>query len=124
MTKEYLYEFNSILIVVVLFVLILLAQEAGYQIGRHHLRYTDKDVKTQTSTIQAGTLGLLALILGFAFNISLQSFNNRSMAVINEANAIGTALMRTHLLPAPYDLLTHQHLQTCGWPSVTPTMPW
>lgn len=111
MTKEYLYEHNSILIVAVLFVLILLAQEAGYRLGRHHQRKTDKDVKAQTSTIQAGTLGLLALILGFAFNISLQSYNNRSKAVINEANAIGTALMRTHLLPSPYDSLARSQLQ-------------
>jgi uncharacterized membrane protein len=109
--EEYLYEQNSILIVAVLFVLILLAQEAGYQIGRHHQRKTDKDVKAQTNTIQAGTLGLLALILGFAFNLSLQTYNNRSEAVINEANAIGTALMRTHLLPTPYDSLTHLQLQ-------------
>ena len=111
MAKEYLYGQNSILIVVVLFVLILLAQEAGYRLGRHHQRETDKDVKAQTSTIQAGTLGLLALILSFAFNLSLQSYNNRSKAVINEANAIGTALMRTHLLPSPYNTLTHKLLQ-------------
>ena len=110
MTKEYLYEYNSVLIVSVLFVLILLSQEAGYRIGRHHQRKTDKDVKAQTSTIQASTLGLLALILGFAFNISLQSYNSRSKSVINEANAIGTALMRTHLLPSPYDSLTHGQL--------------
>lgn len=111
MTKEYLYGHNSILIVAVLFVLIMLAQETGYRIGRHHQRRTDKDVKAQTNTIQAGTLGLLALILGFAFNISLQSYNNRSKSVINEANAIGTALMRTHLLPAPFDSLTRTQLQ-------------
>ncbi|NEM99146.1 bestrophin-like domain [Pontibacter burrus] len=111
MTKEYLYEYNSILIVVILFVLILLAQEAGYRLGRHHQRKTDKDVKAQTNTIQAGTLGLLALILGFAFSMSLQTYNNRSEAVINEANAIATALMRTHLLPSPYDSLTRSQLQ-------------
>jgi hypothetical protein len=111
MTKEYLYGYNSILIVAVLFVFIQLAQEVGYRIGRHHQRNTDKDVKAQTNTIQAGTLGLLALILGFAFNMSVQSYNNRSKAVINEANAIGTALMRTHLLPTPFDSLTHLQLQ-------------
>lgn len=111
MAKEYLYEHNSILIVAVLFVLILLAQEAGYRIGRHQQRKTDKDVKAQTNTLQAGTLGLLALILGFAFSMALQTYYNRSKAVINEANAIGTALMRTHLLPTPHDSLTHVLLQ-------------
>jgi cellobiose-specific phosphotransferase system component IIC len=111
MAKDFLYAHNSILIVAVLFVLIMLAQEAGYRIGRHHQRKSDKDVKSQTSTIQAGTLGLLALILGFAFSMSLQTYNSRTEAVVNEASAIRTALMRTHLLPAPYDSLTHVQLQ-------------
>ncbi|PVY39706.1 bestrophin-like domain [Pontibacter virosus] len=111
MATEIMYDHNSILIVAVLFVLILAAQEAGYRLGHHYQRKTDKDVKAQTNTIQAGTLGLLALILGFTFNMALQRYNNRSEAVINEANAIGTALMRTHLLPAPYDSISHGLLQ-------------
>ncbi|MBB6610624.1 hypothetical protein H7F15_06220 [Pontibacter sp. Tf4] len=106
-----MYAHNSILIVAILFVLIMAAQEAGYRIGRHHQRKSDKDVKAQTSTIQAGTLGLLALILGFAFSMSLQTYNSRTEAVIREANAISTALMRTHLLPAPYSSLTRHQLQ-------------
>lgn len=111
MATEIMYDHNSILIVAVLFVLILAAQEAGYRIGHRYQRKTDTDLKAQTSTIQAGTLGLLALILGFTFNMALQRYNNRSEAVINEANAIGTALMRTHLLPAPYDSISHVLLQ-------------
>ena len=39
-----MYEHNSILIVAILFVLILLAQEAGYRIGRHH--HSAKPTKT------------------------------------------------------------------------------
>ncbi|WP_157578865.1 bestrophin-like domain [Pontibacter roseus] len=111
MTTEIMYDHNSILIVAVLFVLILVAVEAGFRIGRHQQRNTDEDVKVQTNTIQAGTLGLLALILGFTFNMSLQRYDSRSEAVINEANAIGTTLMRTHLLPAPHDSISHMLLQ-------------
>ncbi|MBX0334238.1 hypothetical protein K3G39_13425 [Pontibacter sp. HSC-14F20] len=106
-----MYDHNSILIVAVLFVLILVAQEIGYRIGHRYQRKTDKDVKTQTNTIQAGTLGLLALILGFTFNMGLHRYDSRSEAVINEANAIGTALVRTHLLPTPYDSLSQALLQ-------------
>ncbi|WP_299761647.1 hypothetical protein [uncultured Pontibacter sp.] len=111
MATEIMYDYNSILIVAVLFVLILAAGEAGYQVGKHYQRKTDQDVKAQTNTIQAGTLGLLALILGFTFNMALQRYNSRSEAVIKEANAIGTTLMRTHLLPAPYDSVTQNLLQ-------------
>ena len=105
-----MYNQNSILLVAILFVLIVLANEAGYRLGEHYQRKSDIDVKNQTNTIQAGTLGLLALILGFTFNIALQRYNDRSEAVIHEANAIGTALLRTDLLPQPYDSITHAML--------------
>ena len=110
-TKEYLYDQNSFLVVSILFLLILLANEAGYRLGHNYQARTDSDVKAHTNTIQAGALGLLALILGFTFNMALQRYNNRSQAVIEEANAIGTALLRTQLLPEPYDTITHKLLQ-------------
>ena len=44
-------------------------------------------------------LALLALILGFTFSLSLQRFDDRARAVVDEANAIGTTFLRTHLLP-------------------------
>ncbi|MBC5773052.1 hypothetical protein H8S95_03165 [Pontibacter sp. KCTC 32443] len=106
-----MYDQNSILIVAVLFVLILLASEVGYRLGHYYQSRTDTDVKTQTNTIQTGTLGLLALILGFTFNMAVQRFNNRSEAVVIEANTIGTAMLRTNLLPEPYDSLTYDQLQ-------------
>lgn len=98
-----MYEQNSFFVVGVLFALILVAYEAGFRIGRYFQRQTDTEIKQQTGTIQAGVLGLLALLLGFTFNMALQRFDNRSHAVIKEANTIGTALLRTKLLPAPYD---------------------
>jgi hypothetical protein len=110
-TAEIMYDLNSITVVLILFFLILLANEAGYRLGYYFQVRTDKDVKAQTNTIQAGTLGLLALILGFTFNMALQRFNNRSEAVIAEANSIGTTLLRTNLLPEPYDSLTYVQLQ-------------
>ena len=106
-----MYDQNSVLIVVILFVLILLANEVGYRLGHYYQASTDTDVKTHTNTIQAGTLGLLALILGFTFNMALQRYSNRSEAVITEANAIGTTMLRTNLLPEPYDSIAYAELQ-------------
>ncbi len=103
LSKEIMYDQNSILIVSILFGLILLANEAGFRIGRYYQKRSDRDVKSQTNTIQSGILGLLALLLGFTFNMALNRYNNRSQAVIHEANTIGTALLRTELLPTPYD---------------------
>jgi hypothetical protein len=44
-------------------------------------------------------LGLLALIIGFAFAMALSRFEARRVAVLNEANAIGTTALRARLLP-------------------------
>ncbi len=106
-----MYTHNSILIVSLLMAAILLAYEISFRYGRHFQQKTDNEIKTQTNSIQAGILGLLALLLGFTFNMALQRFDNRSYAVIKEANSIGTSILRTKLLPSPYDSLNYSLLQ-------------
>lgn len=94
-----MYALSSLTITFILLCLILLANESGYRLGR---RVIDQDAanKDQTNTIQASMLGLLALLLGFTFTMALQRHDGRSQAVIEEANAIGTAYLRVDLLPA------------------------
>ncbi len=98
-----MYYLNSVLISAVLFILIVLANEAGLKVGEYFEDKSDDDVKSQTTAIQGGIIGLLALILGFTFNMSLQRYDARAAAEIAEANAIGTVLLRTKLLKQPYD---------------------
>ncbi len=94
-----MYSINSVVIAVSLFLLILLANEAAYRIVRRSAATADQGLSSQTNAIQAGVLGLLALLLGFSFNMALQRFDARSTATIEESNAIGTAWLRTTLLP-------------------------
>jgi hypothetical protein len=49
----------------------------------------------------ASILGLLALVLGFTFSLAASRFDARRMAVLEEANAIGTTYLRARLLPDP-----------------------
>ncbi len=100
--QEMLYDHSSILITAVLFVLIMLFNEVGFRIGRFVQDRTDKEVKTLTGSLQASVLGLLALLLGFSFSMAMQRYDSRSQAVIDEANAIGTAMLRIELLPEKY----------------------
>lgn len=100
--QELLYGYSSILIVVFLFIGIILFNEFGFRIGRYVQARTDSEVKSLTGSIQASILGLLALLLGFTFSMSMQRFDNRSMALIDEANAIGTAFLRVQLLPEQF----------------------
>ncbi len=98
--NEFLYGQSSVLIVGGLLLLMLLAMEAGFRRGRQRQRTAADSVRDQVNTALASMLGLLALLLGFTFSLALQRYDDRSQAVVNEANAIGTAWLRVQLLPA------------------------
>ncbi|NJB84971.1 uncharacterized protein YqgC (DUF456 family) [Lewinella marina] len=97
-----MYHLNSLIIVAILFVLIVAADVVGLYLGQRARDKSDNDVKSQTSAIQGGIIGMLALILGFTFNMSIQRYDTRAGAEVEEANAIGTAELRAALLPEPY----------------------
>ena len=94
---SFLYEFPSLAITAVLFVIMVMSNEVGFQIGRYVQNRTDEEIKSLTGAIQASILGLLALLLGFTFSMSMQRYDNRSEALIAEANAIGTESMGSGL---------------------------
>jgi hypothetical protein len=50
----------------------------------------------------AAVLGLLALLLGFTFSLSLTRYDERRALVVQEANAIDVAWLRAQLLDEPY----------------------
>jgi hypothetical protein len=53
-------------------------------------------------SLQGSALALMALILGFTFAAGIGRFDLRNAILLNEANAIGTALLRSEFLPEPY----------------------
>ena len=94
-----MYNQSSILIASVLFVSMLLLIEAGYRLGLAAAPGTSESSRTHINAVQTSLLGILALLLAFTFSLALQRFDSRSAAVVDEANAIGTAYLRTQLLP-------------------------
>ncbi len=102
MAQPFLYNYDSLIITAVLFLLIICLNEMGFRVGRFVQHSTDSEVKTLTGSIQGSILGLLALLLGFTFSMSMQRFDSRSEALIDEANAIGTAGLRVELLPEQF----------------------
>ncbi len=106
MEHELLYRYSSIGIAIALFIAIIIFNELGFRTGRFIQSRSDSEVKALTGSIQGSILGLLALLLGFSFSMSMQRYDNRSLALIDEANAIGTALLRVELLPIEYQAET------------------
>jgi hypothetical protein len=56
-------------------------------------------VREDFGVIQAATLTLLALIVGFTFSMALNRYDQRKNLEEEEANAIGTEYLRASLLP-------------------------
>lgn len=52
--------------------------------------------------VLSAVLGLLALLLGFTFALAVDRYETRRALVLEEANAIGTAYLRTKLLGEPH----------------------
>ncbi len=100
MNGEILYAASERALGLVFFALMLTASEAGFRFGRRRGKQTSEDTKSEISTVEAGILGVLGLLLGFTMSMAVTRFEVRKQLVLEEANAIGTAHLRTQLLPA------------------------
>lgn len=79
------------------------AVEAGFRIGRFgHARRGEEGQKTQVGSIMGASLGLLAFFLAFTFSMAGSDFDARKKLVLEEANAVETAYLRSQLLPEPH----------------------
>ena len=89
---------NGLLFVAVLFTAI----EFGYRIGSRRYRAVGKATKkTGDDVTLASMLALLGLLLAFTYSFSLSRADMRKQAILNEANAIGTAFLRADLAQEP-----------------------
>ena len=82
-----------------------LSSVLGNVFRRRHLRlHPEDDGKTEGdgSFMLSSVVGLLALLIGFTFALAVDRFETRRGLVLEEANAIGTAYLRTQLLEEPH----------------------
>lgn len=98
MSNEIFYAVNQRLLGFLLLFCLLIAAELGFRLGRWIARRTKSDF-SELGVLQGGVLGLLALLLGFTFSMSMTRYERRKNLVIEEANAVGTARLRARTLP-------------------------
>lgn len=97
--EELMYDIDTTVIAAILLGLMLAAMATGYVIGDRKKRNASEEFRSQTTAVQGSLLGLLALLLGFTFSLALSRHDARSSAIVDEANAIGTAWLRIDYLP-------------------------
>jgi hypothetical protein len=92
-----LFYYPRIFFLVSLLVLWLAAQLGTYFRRRRPLKEEERD---DFNVVEAATLTLLGLIVGFSFSMASTRYDQRKNLEEEEANAIGTEYVRAGVLPA------------------------
>jgi hypothetical protein len=85
-----------------LLLILVAGQEIGFRFGRSAGAGRETSAVGPIATVQAGTLGLLGLLLAFSFGGAASRFIERQDLIVEEANAIGTAFLRADMLGEPH----------------------
>jgi hypothetical protein len=101
----------AIVIAVILFLLLILFYLLGYRLRLRKIRKSNENTVEDLGAINGTLLGLLALLLAFTFGMSNSRFDTRRALVIEEANAIGTAILRADILPDSIRTVLRSHLE-------------
>jgi hypothetical protein len=80
---------------------LILVTEAGCWLARRTDINADETYHEQISGIRDSLFVLLSLLIGFTFSMALDRYDQRRQTAIDEANAIGTTLLRARLLAEP-----------------------
>ena len=80
-------------------ILLLIAIELGYRIGKTHPEESRKSKEKITASNVSAILGMLAFILVFTFGIVYSRYDSKKELVRDEANLIRTAWLRSDFLP-------------------------
>jgi len=99
MQSGWFYSQNAVVVVLALVGVMLLASEIGCRIGmRRHAKASDNG-RWHFRSVMASMLGLVALLLGFTFNLAAERYAARRQLVIADADALGTLYTRAGMMP-------------------------
>ncbi len=94
MIHSLLFDLDAVYIVIILFFSMLAAVWIGYKMASKN-----SETSTMGSELLSPLLGLLALLMAFTFGMSNSRYDDRKNNLIDEANCIGTALLRADIYP-------------------------
>ena len=88
-----------LLVLALSFITMWLSVRSGRSFLRRRYKLSE-EMREDFNVIQAATLTLLALIIGFSFSMAISRYDQRKNLEEEEANAIGTEYVRADLLSA------------------------
>jgi hypothetical protein len=99
MDSTILFQIPAWVLAVVIFFLILTANWLGFHYRKKLSEKKPEDLPENLGTLEGSLLGLMALMLAFSFGMGATKFETRRSLIVKEANAIGTAILRTNMYP-------------------------
>lgn len=101
--SNHLFSMLPLWLIYILFVFLMIASIKG---GMNFYKWRKKRVEheddSSINTLVGATLGLLAFILAFTFNLSSSRFDARKHFFLEEVNSIETTWLRAGLVESPY----------------------
>ncbi len=94
-----LVRHSSLEITLILLALMILLYWIGLRSRRLMIKKTGVEKNDGIGPIEGSILGLLALMLSFTFSLSSGRHDKRNDIIVQEANDIGTAILRADLYP-------------------------
>ncbi len=104
LTPDFFYSKNEYLLGFLYFLVLAAAGEVGFWAGQRMSSQRSEAItarKSQMNTVQTIVFAVLGLLLAFTFSMAVSRFDARRQTLVDETNAIGTAYLRSQLLPEP-----------------------
>lgn len=105
MDTSILNQTEAWIIALLLFILMLISSFAG-KVAGNYIR--NKKPTEEKSTETSALIALLFFLLAFTFSMSSDRYDSRRKIVVDEANIIGTAILRSDLYPDSTRALFHK----------------
>lgn len=106
-----LYELDASVIILLLFALMAITYVLGFRLRKLFEKKQLSESHTDWSVLQSSLLALFAFFLGFTFNMSAGRFDTRRQVIVEEANCIGTAILRADLYPDSIRYVMRAHFK-------------
>jgi hypothetical protein len=95
------FRLTSLELWLILFTVVFGATGSGILLGRY-LRHRSEHLRQPLGILQTALLGLVGLVLAFGLALAVGRYDSRRVAVVDDANAIGTTYLRAQTLPEPF----------------------
>ena len=102
---------SSFFIALIIFILIIICYLFGHRLRRKRIEKNPHESAIELGAINGTLLGLLGLLLAFTFGMASSRFDTRRQIIIEEANNIGTVVLRTDIYPDSVRQLLRDNLK-------------